>query len=225
MESWSDDARLHEAKARELAGLESATTPHEPVIDDLVRRLNADIRNGMTSTVFIRRVSELIEAGARPQDKRIARLAYPFAEDLREAGLLDVARAAEAMAEAEADADESPTRPTAVPPDWPYFAHTAGKKAVIVGGEPRAERLKRLEEAFRFSELEWLDKAHSGGAIDSIVERMRSGSLDMVIALRAFSSHKLTDKLFANQCETCRLVLADTYGVTQVRLGIERFCR
>jgi hypothetical protein len=53
---------------------------------------------------------------------------------------------------------------------------------------------------------------------------MRHGTVDMVIVLRAFSTHKMSDKVFGLEVSPCARVLADSYGVQQVRLGIERFC-
>ena len=126
--------------------------------------------------------------------------------------------------EIEAETHEDEPRERIVTDDWAWRHHTDGRSAVIVGGDPRPERVARLQEEFGFASLEWIDNASGAGKrLDSLLERMRHGTVDMVIMMRAFSSHTLTDATFGLKDRACDLVLADTYGVTQVRLAIERF--
>jgi hypothetical protein len=94
---------------------------------------------------------------------------------------------------------------------------------VIVGGDPRPDRVGRLREVFGFDSLDWLEDATSARRLDALLQRMRNGSVDVVIVLRAFSSHRLSDAVFAANDTPCLRVLADTYGVHQVRLAIERY--
>lgn len=89
-----------------------------------------------------------------------------------------------------------------------------GKRAVIVGGTPRAERLPALKAAFGFASLEW---APSGNErrVGNVVSRMETGGVDMVIVLRNFVEHKVTNRLRAAKGST-RLVWAETYSVTSI---------
>lgn len=222
-QSWWEDARTHEDNLRSLAGLEPAgPSKAEFNEDDALRRLIAEVRDGLEGPALVRHVRTLIEQGVSPQETRLVRLCIPFAEDLREAGLNALAKAIEAELEEDERVEES--TPPLVPTTWPHFGATEGKTAVIVGGDPRPERVTRLKKAFRFASLDWIDNPTGAGrGVDSLVQRMHNGTVDVVIVLRAFSSHKVSDKVFANRCEGCLVVLADTYGVNQVRLGIERF--
>jgi len=77
---------------------------------------------------------------------------------------------------------------------------------------------------FEFESLEWIANPTRGvRRVHALTQRMKAGSLDLVIVLRAFISHKVSDKVFAVDAPSCKTVLVDNYGVTQVRLGLERF--
>ena len=90
-------------------------------------------------------------------------------------------------------------------------------------GEPRPQRAEALQRVFKFSHLEWIPNSDGGQRrIQALVTRMKKGSVDLVICLRAFSSHKAYDAVFDATDVQCDRALADTYGVTQVRLAIER---
>ncbi len=165
----------------------------------------------------------MLRDGISPTDKRVVNLARPFADALDGSALAPLRKAIREAIEAESEAEDSPDlRRQALPPDWPLFAETRGRRVVIVGGDPRPERATRLRAAFEFGEIEWME-GNTTRKIDGLKERMRNGNLDLVIVLRAFNSHKVSDAIFGVKSSTCMTVLADGYGITQVRLGLERF--
>lgn len=221
--NWLADARDCEAEIRASAGLTSAIPARETFNgDDALRRLLELVRNGCESVQFVERVREVLEGGVSPNDKRLVHAALPFAMELDGADLKALRKAVNH--EIEVSEAEEEARPPRVAPDWAWYPHTRGKRAVIVGGDPRSERVQRLQQTFGFAELDWVDNASGGVRIaDSLTKRMRNGTVDLVIVLRAFSSHKLSDKIFAARDGSCAVVLADTYGVTAVQLAIERF--
>lgn len=221
--TWLDEARAREKELREFLPHQAAPKRDSGRADDAIRRLTERCRATILPAEFVTACREI--CALTSPDKRLARLAIPFVDELRGAGLYDLARAAEAEIQADnhsADSDHEHTAP--VPVDWPHFHLTTGQTAVIVGGDPRPERREKLRDAFGFKHVEWIpNPKENGRGLDSLVQRMHNGTVDVVIALRAFSSHKVTDKLFANSNAPCRLILADSYGVNQVRMAIERF--
>ncbi len=192
--------------------------------DDEIRKLTQDVRAGMEGKAYSERLRYLLSAGASSNDVRLARLSLPFLNDLEGAEFAAMRRAIAQQAENDGDASALDGAGH-IPEDWPWITNTRGKIACIVGGSPRPERVARLREAFGFAELQWLSGSEKrGAALDSLVQKMRHGTVDMVIILRAFSTHKVSDKVFGLEVSPCARVLADSYGVQQVRLGIERFC-
>jgi hypothetical protein len=93
-------------------------------------------------------------------------------------------------------------------------AQCRGKRAIIVGGDPRNERLPTLKAAFGFDSLEW---APSGNErrVGNVVARMEGGGVDLIIALKGFIEHKVALRLRSAKGNT-PIVWADTYSVTSI---------
>ncbi len=217
--SWESDAAQWEARAAELLQqIEEENAPPNP--DDAIRQLAAKARDGVDPEVMVSELRALLKIGASPTDKRILNLARPYADALDGKVFASLRKAIRDTVEAESTEDMA--SPSPIPADWPLFLRTRGRRALVVGGDPRPERAAKLAETFGFHSVEWLEGSTTR-KVDGLAERMRSGSLDLVIVLRAFNSHKLSTAIFAVKSELCPVVLADGYGVNQVRLGIERF--
>jgi hypothetical protein len=225
--AWSDDARHADAAVRAMRDVwvrpeDTPTLPPGETLDDALRRLIEDVRGGLDAEAFVERTRLLLKAGVAPDERRLVNLSRTFVAHLDGSVFKELRRVVreelKAEAEAECEARESP-----VPGDWPHFALTRGKRAVIVGGDPRPDRVERLREVFGFAQLEWAEDATSARRLDALVQRMRNGAFDVVVVLRAFSSHRLSDAVFGEDAAPCLRVLADTYGVHQVRLAIERY--
>lgn len=224
--SWANDSREAERVVMRLVGAGPIELPVAPRnFDDDLRRLTEEVRAGLSGTALVDRMRRLVADGLSPQEPRVVRLATTVISELEGLNALNrLRKAAMRLADEETEQETDAAVREHVPTNWPHWELVRGKSVVIVGGEPRAERVARLKEAFGFGGLEWLDgAAASGKNVDSLVRRMRSGNVQIVIVLRAFSSHKLSDKVFKFESEKCVRVLADTYGVLQVRLGLERF--
>ena len=217
--SWESDAAQWEARAADLLRqIEQENAPPNP--DDAIRQLAARAKDGLDPEVMVSELRALFKLGASPNDKRILNLARPYADALDGKVFAGLRKAIRDTVEAESTEDMVASSP--IPADWPLFSRTRGRRALVVGGDPRPERAAKLAETFGFHSVEWLEGSTTR-KVDGLAERMRSGSLDLVIVLRAFNSHKLSTAIFAVKSELCPVVLADGYGVNQVRLGIERF--
>lgn len=222
---WLDDASSYEQRLRGLLVDEGVASDGAglaaPNHDDALRRLREDLRTGLDADGFCQRVRGLLAAGMPPMETRLVRLARPFLGDLVGRDLAPLRRAVERELDAEAGVVVGDAQ---LPPDWPWLAFTQGKRCALVGGEPRPERREKLQEVFGFASLDWLPNPIRGvRRAHALTQQMRSGSLDLVIVLRAFISHKVSGRIFAVESPGCRTILAENYGVTQVRLGIERF--
>lgn len=198
-----------------------AAAPLNP--DDAIRVLTERVRTGLEATALSSELKAILKMGVAATDKRLVNLARPHVDALDGSTLAPLRKAIRELVEAESEAEEGgEAARNALPTDWPLFAETRDRVVVIVGGDPRPERAARLQTAFEFREVEWME-GNTTRKVDSLRERMKSGTVDLVIVLRAFNSHKVSDAIFGVKSPVCTAVLADGYGVTQVRLGLERF--
>lgn len=222
--SWAaDSAEWREQAVRLLA---ECTSPARPIAmnpDDRLRILTERVRAGIDGSALASELKAVLRDGVSPTDKRVVNLARPFADALDGSTLSPLRKAIRDAIEAESEAEgATDVRRQALPADWPLLSETRGRRVLIVGGDPRPERSARLRVAFEFGEVEWLE-GNTTRKIDGLKDRMRSGNLDMVIVLRAFNSHKVSDAIFGVKSDACVAILSDGYGITQVRLGLERF--
>ena len=123
------------------------------------------------------------------------------------------------------DDDDDNGKPDPIPNDWQWRAWTQGRRAVIVGGDPREPNRQKLEDTFGFSELVWERSERTGrNAFQQIRERVRSGKLDMVLVLTRFIGHKAED-VIQPACKDTGVAFVPVqtgYGVGGIRRAIER---
>lgn len=73
---------------------------------------------------------------------------------------------------------------------------TEGKRCVIIGGSRREDVRQQLQQRFRFVDLQWEDYERTHGAkLGSLEQRVRTGGLDLMLILRSFVHHHVTEKL------------------------------
>ena len=191
-------------------------------VDDAFRRLHED-NNQLDTAAFCARLQELLDRGAAVDHTRFVRLVGPrLAELAGQPGLTRLANAVhKVLVEAATDVD-APTQP--LDPNWPGFACTRGKRAVLVGGDGRQERLPQLQERFGFASLEWPDlPKNAPGKVSKLVQRVKADNFDVVICLQQFVSHSVTEQLFPLKRQGVKVVLASGYGAVQIQLGLERY--
>lgn len=99
---------------------------------------------------------------------------------------------------------EAPSEASTVPIEASLLALTAGKRALIVGGDQRGDCRERLIGAFGFASLDW-ETGTKVRRVGATAERLRQGGVDIAIFLKRFISHSLTNQL---------LPAADKGGVT-----------
>ena len=243
-QSWSEDARGCERRARELLPLGAVVDEDELELeaerakrrmgDDRLRCLWEGLRDGRDGSELISELWQLVvmDGLIGRTDPRLVGLVRELVERETEPlealaelglGVLGLAELERSVRDELMDQDgEDEIERWDLPEDWPGYAVTRGVAAAIVGGVPRPSRVEALRKCFELASLEWIPNA-CDRPLDSIVHRMRSGSLELVIVLSQLVSHNASDRLFENRDSGCRVVLADSYGVGQIRLAIERF--
>lgn len=105
---------------------------------------------------------------------------------------------------------------------WPGWGWVRHKRAVIFGGEVRETNRARLETAFEFAELAWVSVAQQR-RVHSLVTRVSSGTVDIVLVLQKFVNHKTASKVI----DACReagvawAMVENGYGVSAIRRSID----
>jgi hypothetical protein len=235
---WMEDALFWAAKAKtELVGRATTVTERSHGAeskeswnrDNSYRELFEFVRadSAPEAELLLEKVRGFLEHGVPANDKRLVHAMLEFEHILVGAEFARLlAAVAEERAEREREAREDDvTEARLVSPDWAGLAFTKGRRVVIIGGDERPERRERLRVEFAFGEVDWIETSpHAGVArVHDLAQRMKSGSVELVIVLQAWVSHKITDIVFGTEAPACEVVLAATYGVTQVQRAIERY--
>ena len=124
----------------------------------------------------------------------------------------------------EDDDEEEDARPEPIPADWAWRSWTQGRRAVMVGGDPREPNRRRLQDAFGFADLAWERAERSRNSLQQGRERVRSRKLDMVLILSRFVGHD-ADAIIQPACRDVGVAFVPVqtgYGVVGVRRAIER---
>jgi hypothetical protein len=233
--SWADDALaaytqlenlLPEMASKHATPLSDSTVDREATLSDAFRRLNEGIDKTLEAHEIISTLWIFLHQQKVAQtDPRLVGLVRRLgarlpSEALSAAGLADLARAAcTNAANDDADHDESDDDTTSCR----HRDETRGRHGVIVGGDRRPEREASIQKALGLASLKWVTTDQGLRQIDSLEERVKAGSVDFVFVLQRFVSHSISDRLFALRSDTCRVVLAKSYGVNAICCGLDRF--
>lgn len=125
------------------------------------------------------------------------------------------------------DADEPEVDRNALAADWPLFHHTRGKRALMIGGDPREPHRTRVHTAFQFADLDWLPTEFSRNPTQQAKARIEAGAVDLVLPLHRWCPHKV-DETLQPACKAKGVPyvsVQNSYGVTGLRLAFERFLK
>ena len=220
--NWLEDARQIQQELDDELGISpEPDLPPKFNIDDAFRRLREEVA-ALPADQLAARIHDLRANGVAETDRRWVKLLEPRLADL--AGDRTLAKVTRAVASALAEDDSDDDSVRAIDANWHGFAHTAGKRAVIVGGDGRSERSVAMKTAFQFERLDWPDIPKNGpNKANALIAQVRKGKYQIVICLQPFISHKLTDQLFDIDVPGTKVVLAQGYGLVQVKLALERY--
>ncbi len=211
--SWHEDARVWTRRLEERRGVEP-TTPPTVLLAAVRGALDGD------TAALQRAVHGALKGGISSRDPRLVGLLQGRLSQL-DAPCFKALRRVLRDREKQA-APPCPEAP-ALPADWSHFAHTRGRRAVLLGGDPRSEALERLKTSFGFASLTW--ERIDPRRLESIATSVAAGSLDLVIVLRRFISHDV-DRVVLPACKRAGVAWVSVehgYGVSQVRAAIERY--
>ena len=95
----------------------------------------------------------------------------------------------------------------------------AGKRVVVLGGNPDPNTEMKLERAGRPDSLTWID-ARNMRKVQSLSSRIKRGSVDVIIVLTRFISHKATKRIeSAKRSRDVRVVMVHDSA------GFDAICR
>lgn len=104
-------------------------------------------------------------------------------------------------------------------------AVTRGRKVVMIGGDVREEKRRALRQVFEFDDLEWVPYESARPAqIKSLEQRVRNHGMDLILILKEFVGHHVSESL-RPLCEEhgipC-LMVEHGYGTQQVAEALRR---
>ncbi len=169
-------------------------------------------------------VSKRLGGGLRADDPRLVKMLRPF-QGAFEGNEFRKLRAA---FEADDGALEEEQEQTLIPEDWPWREKLRKSRFVMIGGDSRPDAQARLEDAFQPASFEWptIEYNKSMRLVQSWANRIRQGSVDIVLLLTEFMSHKVSGAITdaVKDSPGVELVYINRgYGVTQIKHGIEDF--
>ncbi|MFZ5476903.1 MAG: hypothetical protein ACOZNI_09030 [Myxococcota bacterium] len=202
---------------KRLVALEALVTEFGIVSEELRVAVAAQIRA---------EVSALLADGLSARNTRLLNVVAPVADELTGAdmrALRRAARAAAAAAATEPETDEESDSP--IPDDWAWWSVTRGKRAVMVGGDPREPNRVRLEAVFGFAELAWEPAEFSRNSLQKVRDRVKARGVDLVLILTRFVGHD-ADQVILPACKDTGVPFVPVksgYGVAGMRRAIERY--
>ena len=217
--SWVEDAKDY---WYDLTGDEEPETPAVKTNPDkAIHELESlALEDDVERQDLVEATLRCLEAQVPANDPRLSRLLAPHIKLLTKEPKLKAVRKAirnyQKQIHEEAKETVSP-----IPDDWPYWDQVRGKNVAIVGGD-KPLKVTRLKEAFEF-DFEWI-AGWKMRQIEAMASRAERGTVDMVILLTAFLSHKAWDHL-TPACKaggTPLIIVERGYGVNQVRQAMER---
>jgi hypothetical protein len=108
------------------------------------------------------------------------------------------------------------------------LAVTRGRRALMIGGSAREESRRSLQRLFEFEELDWENHEDQRPAqLDSIENRIRNQGVDLVLILRDFVGHAVSERLrpASEDSDIPCLLVEHGYGPTRVAEAIRKSLR
>jgi hypothetical protein len=181
-------------------------------------------------------VAELLEALRRaiaarngegpliiPRDPRLVRIATPLHDELKGPEFGVLRRAIRDTIEAEEQELAGEDQDTRMAEDWAWLGYTSRKRVAIFGGTPYENRRLQVEAHFRCDAVEWDQAEYRPRALQGLTERVRMGSIDLVILLKGLAGHSADEHLKpACKEKGVPIILINRPSLTQIREGLQR---
>jgi hypothetical protein len=108
------------------------------------------------------------------------------------------------------------------------LAMTRGRRALMIGGSAREDSRRSLQRVFGFEELDWENHEDKRPArLESIEQRIRNGGVDLVLILRDFVGHGVSERLrpASEEVGVPCLMVEHGYGPAKVAETLRRGLR
>ena len=231
-ETWEADAEaMHERLAAMVPAPAEAESNHNrrlDAVDSLVRELDicpAEAHSAV-AVQLRREVLAAFHAGIQARHPRLVRILLAQGDLFDGTEFRALRRAIRDEAdETRAEAEEESGVEGAIPAEWGWWGFTRGRRALVIGGDPREPSRLRLERAFGFESLEWVGAEFKRNNLLGVRERVRAGRTDLVILLSRFTGHD-ADQIIIPACREMSVpfvCVQHGYGVVRVKHAIERF--
>ena len=211
------DALRGEQQARESERLVVAREAGKIALADL-KALMARVQLPDEGLDEFLEILKLTVNGLGASDPELLELVLPLREHISGGnGLRAVRRNLDRLRQEQDEADAGPDPLRAQFED--LIAATQGKRALMIGGSVREDVRKTLERLFDFDRLDWEAYEDSKpAALDSLEQRVRNHGVDLVLLLRSFIGHSVSERLrpVCQQYEIPCLMVEHGYGPAQV---------
>ncbi|MBM4343584.1 MAG: hypothetical protein FJ100_09435 [Deltaproteobacteria bacterium] len=217
-ESWTKDAQDHLATLNELIAVRAEPVKANPERE--IAKLEGLLNDEADDEAVVAQLDVVFGAGVAKNDPRLVRMCRKKLDLLGKHARFKPLR--KAIKEAD-EVDEATERQAGPGPDWVFWPHVRGKRAAIIGGDPREEPRSRIEAAFEFASLGWegIDQVRQ---VETLCNQVRSGGVEFVILLQSFINHSVCGKI-VDACRSAKVPFAAVergYGVERIRLAIEQ---
>jgi hypothetical protein len=160
--------------------------------------------------------------GLGASDPELLELVMPYREHVSGGnGLRALRRNLDRLRQEEIEAGPDPLRAQFED----LLAATQGKRALMVGGSVREDVRRTLQRLFDFDRLDWEPYEDSKpAALDSLEQRVRNRGVDLVLLLRSFIGHSVSDRLrpICQQNDIPCLLVEHGYGPAQIGETLRR---
>jgi hypothetical protein len=200
-ENWEEDSEAYWDRLSTWLPIVTPQASHEKLFTELDnqakeidRAPSLEIREAVLGQ-FRRTLREALKAGISSREPRLIQLAARATDQLEGPEFRSLRRSLRMAGLDERGEDMDEALP--IPDDWRWWGRTQGRRALLVGGEPRELARNRLRDAFGFSELDWETSDFKKASLLPIRDRIRSGKVDVIVLIGVMVGHDADDMILA----------------------------
>lgn len=109
-----------------------------------------------------------------------------------------------------------------IPSEWPYWCLVRGRVAVVIGSDGKATHINAIQRAFEFKVVEHVPARDGERQAQALASSIRDEDPRVFLMMHRHMSHKLSDRIWENRGRACIYGVETGFGVTAVRLAIEK---
>lgn len=236
-ETWLDEALCWWEQLRLASGVFNDTPLHSPEETSIFEKHITEIRGwiqesrvapdearGMCVEKARAAIRSARQQGLPLNDARLLKVASELYDLLPEPEFLGLRQAVRdqerVLRETRGDYEPEP-----IPTEWRWWGQTLGRRAWLLGSDPRESRRLQIERSFGFGALSWFPWDGSPSSGPGIIDRLENGSVDLIILVQASLDLQRARDILKTATEAgvpCAHLEAPA-GVTRTRQALERY--